>query len=107
MRNIGIPIKNLPKEDCKDENCPYHGHLKVRGRTFTGEVVSDKMIKGVVVKWGYAKMIPKYQRYERKTSKVVAYNPSCINSKNGDKVKIVECRPISKTKRFVVVEKVE
>ncbi len=107
MRNIGIPIENLPEKECNDRNCPYHGHLKVRGRTFTGKVVSDKMSRGVVVQWNYVKLIPKYRRYERRKSKVVAHNPQCIDARTGDNVKIVECRPISKTKMFVVVEKVK
>jgi small subunit ribosomal protein S17 len=33
-----------------------------------------------------------------------AHNPPCINAKEGDVVKIAECRPLSKTKKFVVIE---
>ena len=40
---------------------------------------------------------------EEKT-KVVAYNPECIHAREGDIVKIMECRPLSKTKSFVVIE---
>lgn len=105
-RNIGIDAKP-PEETCNDVKCPWHGKLSVRGRVFTGEVASDKAPKTVVVKWGYHHLIPKYERFERRHSSVVAYNPECINAKKGDIVRISECRPLSKTKSFVVIEKVK
>ena len=40
-------------------------------------------------------------------TRVHAFNPLCINAKEGDTVKIIECRPLSKTKNFVVIEKIE
>jgi len=105
VRDIGIPVKNLPKRECDDNNCPYHGHLKIRGRIFEGYVVSDKMDKTVVVEWQYLRKIKKLKRYMRCRTKVMAHNPPCINAKVGDKVRIAECRPLSKTKSFVVIEK--
>lgn len=104
-RNIGINVK-APKEKCQDVNCPFHGKLSVRGRIFEGVVVSDKTKKTVTVQWQYFHYIPKYERYERRTTKIAAHNPPCIDAKKGDKVRIAECRPISKTKSFVVVEKI-
>ncbi|MEM5778517.1 MAG: 30S ribosomal protein S17 [Candidatus Aenigmatarchaeota archaeon] len=103
VKNIGIEAKQ-PEKICNDEKCPWHGHLKLRGRVFVGEVVSDKAKKSVVVRWDYVNYIPKYERYERRNTKVMAYNPECINAKKGDIVKITECRPLSKTKSFCVVE---
>ena len=79
----------------------------MRGRIFEGEIVSDKAPKTVVVEWGFIHYIPKYERYERRSSRVVAYNPVCIDAKKGDIVRIAECRPLSKTKSFVVIEKVK
>lgn len=70
-----------------------------------GVVVSDKMQKTVTVKLEYAHKVPKYERYERRTSKIHAHNPPCINARIGDRVKIAECRRLSKTKAFVVVQK--
>jgi small subunit ribosomal protein S17 len=52
----------------------------------------------------YFHFIPKYERYERRHSRIAAYNPECISAKEGDKVKIVECRPLSKTKAFAIIE---
>ena len=106
VRNIGIKAAP-PKESCKDIKCPWHGSLSLRGRIFVGEVVSDKAEKTVIVRWGYTHFIPKYERYERRNTTVAAYNPDCIDAKKGDIVKIIECRPLSKTKTFVVIEKVK
>lgn len=100
---IGINVKE-PSKACEDPHCPFHGHLKVRGRVFEGVVISDKMKKSVVVKRDYVRIIPKYERYEKRSSKLTAHNPECISAKSGDTVKIMECRPLSKTKTFVVVE---
>ncbi len=47
----------------------------------------------------------KFVRYERRHGHIPSHNPPCIDVKEGDRVKIAECRPISKTVSFVVVEK--
>ena len=106
-KNIGVIVKNLPTEECNDPYCPYHGHLSVRGRVFEGIVKSDKMRRTVVVERTHMWYSKKYRRYETRTSKMAAHNPPCINAKIGDKVKIAECRPISKMVSFVIIEKVE
>jgi len=101
---VGMGIEP-PKEKCTDPKCPFHGQLSVRGRAFDGVVVSDKMAHTVTVELEGMQLIPKYERYERRTSKYHAHNPACIAAKTGDKVKIMECRRLSKTKTFVVVQK--
>jgi small subunit ribosomal protein S17 len=101
--NIGIDVKP-PKQKCEDENCPFHGSLTCRGRSFTGTVVSDKMHKTVVVEWVRKNYLKKYERYEKRRTKLKVHNPPCINAKEGDLVSIVECKPLSKTKNFVIVE---
>ena len=75
-----------------------------RGRKFTGTVVSDKMSRTVTVQWERKKYIPKYERYEKRRTKVKAHNPDTINAKTGDIVIIEETRPISKTKNFIVTQ---
>ncbi len=102
-KNIGIDVKE-PKAKCKDINCPYHGKLSLRGRTFVGTVKAAKAHKTATIEWDRIKYIRKYERYEKRKSAVKAHNPECINAKAGDKVKIMECRPLSKTKKFVIVE---
>jgi small subunit ribosomal protein S17 len=104
--DIGIDVKP-PKEKCDDENCPFHGTLKVRGQIIEGKVVSDKMHNTVVVEREYYRHIKKFERYEKRKSRSSAHNPKCIDAKIGDRVKIMECKPISKTKSFVVIEKLE
>jgi len=105
-RDIGIDVKP-PEGECEDENCPFHGRLFVRGQIFVGKVVSDKAQKTVVVERELLRKVPKYERYLKKRSKLHAHNPPCINARVGDVVKIAECRPLSKTKHFVVVEILE
>jgi small subunit ribosomal protein S17 len=63
------------------------------------------MDKTVVVRRDYLQYVPKYKRYERRHGHVSAHSPSCLEVKQGDHVKIAECRPLSKTVSFVVIEK--
>lgn len=102
-KGAGLDIKQ-PEKVCSDKNCPFHGSISVRGRIFVGVVVSDKMAKSVTVAWGRKVFVPKYERYEKKKSKLSAHNPECISAKKGDVVRIAETKPLSKTKHFVVVE---
>jgi small subunit ribosomal protein S17 len=103
MRDIGLDVR-VPDKACDDPKCPFHGNLSVRGQVFNCTVVSDRMDSTVVVLRKFEKKIRKFERFEKRRSKIHAHNPSCIEAKMGDKVKIAECRPISKTKSFVVVE---
>lgn len=103
VRDIGIEVVP-PKKECSDKYCPFHGTLGVRGRLFSGRVVSSKARKMVVVEHGYTHLIKKYKRYERSKSKIHAHHPPCIDVKEGDEVRIAECRPLSKTVSFVVIE---
>lgn len=96
-----------PRKSCNDRNCPFHGTLKVRGRILDGTVLSGKMDKTVIVKRDYQFYMPKFKRYERRHSHIPAHNPPCLSVKEGDVVKVAECRPISKTVSFVVIEKLE
>jgi len=103
-RNIGLNV-NPPSEDCNDKNCPFHGTLPVRGQTIIGTVMSIKRQGSIQIKREYMQYVPKYERYMKKTSKYHAHCPTCIKAKVGDKVKIAECRPLSKTISFVTIEK--
>jgi len=103
---MAISLKE-PKKTCDDKNCPFHGQLSIRGRTLEGVVVSAKMDKTVIVRRDYLYYVPKFKRYERRHSHIPAHNPPCIKAKEGDRVRIAECRPISKTVSFVVIEKLE
>lgn len=93
-------------ETCKDEHCPKHGLVKVHGRAFTATVQSARAPKTAIVDWERRYHVPKYERYELRRTKLNVHNPDCLNVKPGDIVKIIECKPISKTKHFVITEKV-
>lgn len=101
-KSIGMGFQT-PKETCEDPNCPFHGSLKVGGRTLTGTVISDKMSKSVTVSFERRIYVQKYERYAKEFTKLKAHNPDCIRAVKGDNVTIVETRPLSKTKNFVVV----
>jgi len=103
MRDIGLDVK-APEKACSDPNCPFHGSLPVRGQVFDCKVVSDKMESTVVVVREFEKRDRKFERFEKRRSKIHAHNPPCLDAKVGDSVKIAECRPLSKTKTYVVVE---
>ncbi len=103
VRDIGLDVQP-PSKECTDVNCPFHGILPVRGQVLNGVVVSDKMEKTVVVQRTFEKKIAKYERYEKRKTHIHAHNPPCISAKEGDNVIVAECRPLSKTKSYVVVE---
>jgi small subunit ribosomal protein S17 len=105
MPNIGLNVKP-PGTTCTDQNCPFHGTLAVRGQVLTGTVISTKMQGSIAVKKEFLRYIQKYERYEKRTSVYHAHCPPCLNIKEGDTVRIAECRPLSKTVSFVTVEKI-
>lgn len=96
-----------PEKECNDPKCPFHGKIRVHGRIFEGIVVSARMQKTVVVRIDYLWRDKKYKRYEKRSSKLKAHNPPCIDAQEGDIVKIMETRPLSKTVKFVVVQVVK
>ncbi len=102
-KKIGIEV-DLPKQECNDYHCPFHGTLKVRGRIFNANVTKTDINKSATVEFLNFYYIPKYERYEKRTTRLKVHNPPCINAKIGDYVKIMESRPISKTKTFVIIE---
>jgi len=72
----------------------------------TGVVVSDKMEKSVVVAVERQVRDPLYGKTQRRTSKFLAHNEA-NEAKVGDRVAIVESRPMSRRKRWVVTRVVE
>ncbi|MFP4632737.1 MAG: 30S ribosomal protein S17 [Halobacteriota archaeon] len=106
MPSIGYDVPT-PERTCDDDNCPFHGSLSPRGAEIEGEVASTKMTKTVVVEREHEVKVPKYDRYMRRRSRTPAHSPPCLDVEEGDTVRIAECRPLSKTKNFVVIEVVE
>lgn len=75
-------------------------------KSYIGEVVSDKMDKTIVVAIKDSVRHPIYKKTVKRTLKVKAHDEENV-CKIGDKVKIMETRPLSKDKRWRVVEVVE
>ena len=78
--------------------------METKRKEFTGVVVSDKMAESAVVAVSRFVKHPKYKKYIKKTSKFTVHNPG-NTAKEGDKVTIRSCRPLSKTKHFEIVSK--
>ncbi|MDR3291648.1 MAG: 30S ribosomal protein S17 [Methanobrevibacter sp.] len=100
---IGLDVPE-PKSVCNDPNCPFHGTLSVRGQILEGIVTNNKADRTITIERSYYKFIQKYERYEKRKSKISVHKPDCFSVNIGDSVKVSECRPLSKTKHFVLVE---
>jgi len=90
-----------------DPNCPFHGNLKVKENTLVGDVASIGSKKTAVIERPHAEEIPKYNRFERRRSRITVHLPPCFDLKEGDRVKVAKCRPLSKTKSYVIVDVLE
>lgn len=97
-------IVNIPKNKCSDLHCPFHNNLKTRGRIFIGKVIKKDLHKSATINWERLIYVRKYERYEKKRTRLRVHNPPCVNAKVNDFVKVMECRPISKSKKFVILE---
>ena len=104
-RDIGIDVEAPVNPWDGDSNDPFFGTLAVRGQVLRGIVIKSKAQKTVVVQINKMKYDSKYERYARSSSKISAHSPASVGANEGDIVTIMECRPLSKTKSFVVVER--
>ncbi|MDP3966346.1 MAG: 30S ribosomal protein S17 [archaeon] len=93
--------------ECRDKDCPEHGNLKLRGRTFKGVVIS-KNEKRIAIEFERMIYIKKYERYARTKTKIHARLPRCREKEVniGDLVRVRECRPLSKIIHFAFLEKI-
>jgi small subunit ribosomal protein S17 len=90
--------------ECSDKNCPKHGEVSVRGRTFTARVVKAKAAKSAVVEWPRIVKVAKYDRAFKTGTKLMVHVPPCMKVREGDMVRIGETRKLSRAKSFVVLE---
>ena len=104
-RNIGLPISEPSKKpEENDKKNPFNGTLSIRGKLFEGVVVSSKAKNTVVIEKESPIYFTKFKRYARGKSSIHAHVPTNLEVQEGDKVLAAECRPISKSVSFVVVE---
>lgn len=75
------------------------------GKKFTGKVVSAKSLKTVIVAFQTVTRHPLYKKAIRRTRRIAVHNES-FDLSVGDSVRIGETRPLSRTKHFIVLEKI-
>ncbi len=75
-------------------------------RTLTGRVVSNKMNKTIAVEIERLVKHPRYGKYIRRTTKLLAHDET-NESREGDTVTIAECRPLSRNKSWRLVSVLE
>jgi small subunit ribosomal protein S17 len=79
-------------------------NTKTAGKTFSGKIVSTKMRDTVVVVVERYTKHPKYGKFLKRQKKFKVHDAG-NKHKEGEMVEIVETKPISKDKRFVILEK--
>lgn len=88
--------------DTNTATAPARGHKKER----VGEVISNKMTKTIVVRVERRFPHPEFKKVVTQYNKFYAHDEKS-EARPGDRVRIQECRPLSKTKRWRLVEVVE
>lgn len=83
-----------------------HNESRGRRKAVVGQVVSDRPDKTILVEVGRRVPHPLYGKVVRRTSRFAAHDES-NEARVGDRVSIMETRPISKTKRWRLVRVVE
>ncbi|TLZ73820.1 MAG: 50S ribosomal protein L24 [Methanobacteriota archaeon] len=69
-----------------------------------GKVVSvDRVYGTVVVEREYLRYIRKYERYEKRTHRMNVHAPPCLGLQVGNRITMMECRPLGKTVHFVAI----
>ncbi|HEX5835313.1 MAG TPA: 30S ribosomal protein S17 [Pyrinomonadaceae bacterium] len=96
--------ENIATETTSAET-PQQGTRRAHRSQKVGTVASDKMQKTVIVRVDRLVRHRKYRRYVRRTSKFMAHDE--LGATVGDKVRIVETRPLSARKRWRVIEIVQ
>ena len=105
---IKMENKKMHEISCADAQCPFHGSLSARGRSFKGIVV-NKFPRRICIVFERTIYVKKYERYMKKRTKLHARLPSCLKEQVnlGDFVEIRECRPLSKIIHFVAIKKIK
>ncbi len=100
-----VPDNKAGDSDVPDNAGDIDSAKRAHRSQKVGSVVSDKMQKTVVVRVDRLVKHTKYRRYVRRTSRFMAHDE--LGATIGDKVRIVETRPMSARKRWRVIEIVQ
>jgi len=98
------PIKEQPINTPRPSGTPLKRGTAVIARKFSGVVVSDKMTKTIVVRVDRIKVHPKYGKRYTVSAKYKVHDEKG-EFHIGDKVNFIECRPLSRDKRWRVLSK--
>ncbi len=79
-------------------------NLRTHGRIFVGKVISDVFHKTTTVEFPRQIYVSKYERFQKRRTRIKVHVPENFELKKGDMVRIMETRPISKTKNFLALE---
>ena len=101
MSAEATPLQTPPASD--PSAAPAAGKGKARTVTVDGRVISSKMQKTIVVEVERLERHEKYGKYVRRQSRFKAHDEKG-EAKEGDVVRIVQTRPLSKTKRWRLLE---
>ncbi|CAM9494911.1 unnamed protein product [Phaeothamnion confervicola] len=109
VNNVGLGFKT-PKLASRgtyvDKKCPFTSSVSIRGSILKGLVISaGKMKNSIVIRRDYLHYVKKYRRFEKRHKNTTVHCSPCFqNVKEGDIVTVGQCRPLSKTIRFNVLE---
>jgi small subunit ribosomal protein S11e len=87
-----------------DKKCPFTGDVSIRGRMMRGVVHSTKMKRSIVIRRNYLHYVQKYQRYMKRHKNFNVHCTPAFEPRVGDEVIVGQCRPLSKTVRYNVLE---
>ena len=86
-----------------DKNDPYYGSINVKQETIVGTVIRKDAHGSATIEWERMVDVPKYERKDKRRSRIRVHNPASVNAQIGDKVLVAKTRPISKSKHHVIL----
>merc|ERR1711988_1829602 len=107
VKSIGLGFK-VPEKAKEgryiDKKCPFVGEVAIRGKLLRGVVHRTFMKNTITIRRDYLHYQKKYRRYEKRRKMISAHCSPAFDARPGDEVIIGECRPLTKTVRFNVLE---
>merc|ERR1711861_14941 len=107
VKSIGLGFK-VPAKAKEgryiDKKCPFVGQVSIRGKLLRGVVHRTFMKNTITIRRDYLHYQKKYRRYEKRHKMISAHCSPCFDARPGDEVVIGECRPLTKTVRYNVLE---